>query len=99
MSKGSVVANEDKWETEYRLKQTFEFKEGETPDGFKDLELNEKVTIILQGTSTGLEQRQNIGGLDLSTFTIKMSSFTLQKPAKVKRMSEAVEKGREARRI
>jgi len=99
MSKGSVVANEDKWETEYRLKQTFEFKEGETPDGFKDLEMNEKVTIIIQGTVTGLEQRNNIDRPDLSTFTIRRSSFTIQKSAKVKPMSEAVAKDKEARRI
>ena len=99
MPKGATVAKEDKWETEYRLKHTFEFKEAETPDGFKDLELNEKVTIVLQGTITGLEQRKNIDGVDLSTLTIKRSSLVIKKEAKVKPMSEAVEKGKESRRI
>lgn len=98
-TKGSAVVSEDKWEKEYRLKHTFEFREAEAPEGFNDLDLDETVTIVLKGKITGLEQRKNIDGVDLSTFTIKRSSLTIEKKAPVKQMHEALGKEKEKRRI
>lgn len=84
---------------DWRLRHSFDFKPGEEPDGFKDLDLDDEVTIVIKGKVTGLNKDKDYNDKNRYSLSVRRSSVTIAKAGKVLKISEALEKDRSKRRL
>lgn len=66
---------------EWRKRVSFDFGEGgmKQPDGFKDLSMDDEVTVVVTGKVSAIRQET-----DTSSFSLQMEKITLKVPGKGK---------------
>lgn len=77
---------------------TFNFKVGEEPEGFRDLDIGEEVTVTLKGKVHTFTKTDSPETYASSSFTLKRSSMEIRRADGRATLNETLEKTRERRR-
>lgn len=82
-----------------RMKEiTFNFKVGEEPEGFRDLDIGEEVTVTLEGKVRTITKTDGPEPYASSSFTVKRSSMEIRRADGRATLNDALEKTKERRR-
>lgn len=77
---------------------TFNFKVGEEPEGFRDLDIGEEVTVTLKGKVRSITKTDSPESYASSSFTLKRSSMGIRKVDGRATLNDTLAKTRERRR-